>query len=144
MAKSGLTPLFSENDLEKGFEGLQLTADRKILEILKYVGERFINEARHLRTYKDRTGNLRSSIGYIIALDGKIIEKSIKASGTARRNAERSFEEVLTRFNKGYVLIGVAGMEYAASVESKGYDVITGPALGAEQIMKRLVKEIIG
>ena len=33
---------------------------------LSYVGERCLNEARSTNSYKDQTGNLRSSIGYVI------------------------------------------------------------------------------
>ena len=40
---------------------------------LSYVGERCLNEARSTNSYKDQTGNLRSSIGYVIVKDGKIV-----------------------------------------------------------------------
>ena len=39
---------------------------------LQYVGERCLNAARETNSYKDQTGNLRSSIAYVIASDGKI------------------------------------------------------------------------
>ena len=43
---------------------------------LSYVGERCLNEARSTNSYKDQTGNLRSSIGYVIVKDGKIVQMS--------------------------------------------------------------------
>lgn len=38
------------------------------------IGEKVVNEAKQSGSYTDRTGNLRSSIGYIIVADGKIVE----------------------------------------------------------------------
>jgi hypothetical protein len=113
-----------------------------MIEALKYVGEAFINKARNLRTYKDRTGNLRSSIGYLIALDGKQLEINLMASGEAKQMAEETFRETLIRYNKGFVLIGVAGMQYAASLESRGYDVITGSSIQAEKILRNLMAKL--
>ena len=42
-------------------------------------------------------------------------------------------------YPKGMVLIGVAGMGYAAAVESRGYDVITGSAPNSNDI-----KDLLG
>lgn len=43
---------------------------------LSYVGERCVNEARTGHTYTDRTGNLTSSMGYVLVKDGQIIRES--------------------------------------------------------------------
>jgi len=43
---------------------------------------------------------------------------------------------------KGLVLIGIAGMEYAAAVEAKGYDVITGSA-PTNEIMQNAFKKFL-
>lgn len=136
---TGLKPMFNGSDIDEAFDQFEGDATGETLETLKYVGERFVNNARNLRTYRDRTGNLRSSIGYIIALDGKVVEMNLEASGKAKRRAEETFQEVLTEYNKGFVLIGVAGMEYAAAVESKGYDVISGQSIKAEKVLEGLM-----
>lgn len=124
-----LKPSFNIANIERVFEEFTETINNKTLESLQYMGEEFVNKAREQISYTDRTGNLRSSIGYIILHDGKTIEANISGSqneGIAK--ASRFAAEVAADYPDGYVLIGVAGMEYAAAVESKGYDVITGSA----------------
>jgi hypothetical protein len=105
------------------------------------VGENFVNDARSIRTYKDQTGNLRSSIGYIIARDGNIIQENIEGKAEGRSQAKKIADEVLKENRKGFVLIVIAGMEYAAAVESKGYDVITGSVPAAKTLLKLKIKE---
>ena len=41
-----------------------------------YVGEQVLNAARSTDSYKDRTGNLRSSVGYVLVVDGQVYEMS--------------------------------------------------------------------
>ena len=40
------------------------------------IGEQVLNAARLSNSYKDQTGNLRSSIGYVVAVDGEIVQMS--------------------------------------------------------------------
>lgn len=47
-----------------------------ILYNLAYIGERCVTEARTGHTYTDRTGNLTSSMGYVLVKDGQIIRQS--------------------------------------------------------------------
>lgn len=102
-------------------------AESKMIEALQYEGEQFINKARSTGTYTDRTGNLRSSIGYVILKDGKTIQSVFPGSKSkGNQEARKTVREVKGNYPNGFVLIGVAGMNYAAAVESKGYDVITG------------------
>ena len=110
--------------------------EQKTIEALQYAGEEFVNNARMNGNYRDDTGNLRSSIGYVILKDGREIFSSFPgdmATGakTARRESTRVImDDVAQTDYKGYVLVGIAGMHYAAAVESRGYDVITGSAPG--------------
>ena len=53
---------------------------RKVfINVLEYVGEQCVIEARENGNYKDQTGNLRSSISYAIVEDGKIIKHGLPA-----------------------------------------------------------------
>ena len=54
--------------------------ERAVLFNLYVIGEGSVNHAREHGTYKDRTSNLRNSIGYVIAYDGEIIEYGFKKS----------------------------------------------------------------
>jgi len=105
------------------------------------VGEQFVNNARNLRTYEDQTGDLRSSLGYIIAKDGQAVQENMQGNPNGQAHAKQVAEEVLKESKKGFVLIVVAGMEYAAAVESKGYDVITGSIPAAKALLQAKMTE---
>lgn len=126
---SGIRALFSLRAVEDQLQEKVNNAENKMLQGLQYEGELFLNKARQTGNYTDRTGNLRASIGYVILKDGKQVFSAFpggKEDGVSK--AVQTANEVSGQFPKGYVLIGVAGMNYAAAVESLGYDVITGSA----------------
>ena len=136
-----LIPEFSPGDIDRRIDRFAVSIEQRIIWTLAMVGENFVNEARSTRTYQDQTGNLRSSIGYIIARDGNIIQENIEGKAEGRPQAKKIAEEVLRENRKGFILIVVAGMEYAAAVESKGYDVITGSVPAAKALLKSKIKE---
>jgi len=136
-----LIPGFSQGDVDGRINRFTVSIEQRIIWTLAMVGENFVNDARTIRTYKDQTGNLRSSIGYIIARDGNIIQENIEGKAEGRAQAKKIADEVLRENKKGFVLIVVAGMEYAAAVESKGYDVITGSVPAAKALLKLKIKE---
>lgn len=128
---NGLKALFSAKAIGRYIEEKVEKADDKAFEILQYMGEEFVNNAKNRGNYRDHTANLRSSIGYIILKDGRIVDYNFKKerSGTdGTTGVSKGYEfanEVSTRYPRGWILIGVAGMEYAAYVEAlKSYDVI--------------------
>ena len=106
----------------------------KSIQALQYEGELFVTRARQSGNYTDRTGNLRASIGYIILQDGKIVDQNFEGKSEGVAKARETANEVALDYPKGMVLIGVAGMGYAAAVESRGYDVITGSAPNSNDI----------
>lgn len=107
--------------------------EEQVIRILTRVGEEFVKAAREMSKaqggFGDVTGNLRSSIGYFILKDGEIVNQMIylssigtdKATGVA--TSKRIVESMPTFI--GYRLVGIAGMNYASYVESKGYNVIS-------------------
>ena len=136
-----LIPRFGQGDIDRRIDRLKVSIEQRIIWTLAMVGEQFVNDARSTRTYHDQTGNLRSSIGYIIARDGNILKENIEGKAEGRTQAKKIAEEVLKENKKGFVLICVAGMEYAVAVESKGYDVITGSIPAAKALLKSKIKE---
>ena len=136
-----LIPGFSQGDIDRRIDRFKVNVEQRIIWTLAMAGEKFVNDARSTRTYKDQTGNLRSSIGYIIARDGNIIQENIEGKAEGMAQARKIANEVLRENNKGFILIGFAGMEYAAAVESKGYDVITGSIPAAKALLKAKIKE---
>lgn len=146
--KAGLTPLFTTSQLDRWFEHFQSKAEDKMLVLLQAGGEKFIQVARRSGSYKDQTGNLRSSIGYVIAKDGKVVAENFKESDkgsdktTGKFKGNRLAVEVSLSHKGGYVLVGVAGMEYAAAVEAKGYEVVSGANTQCEKYLKDTLKSV--
>src|ERR1043165_7680784 len=113
-----LVPKFSKADIRKMLEEKKKIIFNTILENLKLIGEEFIASARSTITYTDQTGNLRSSIGYIILynglqyFDGGFIQ--IKQGSKGVKVGKELIEEIIKKFPTGLVLVGIAGMDYAA------------------------------
>jgi len=138
---------------------------------LNYLGFECYKIARERGSYIDQTSNLRSSTGYIILYDGTLVKsggfEQIKSSKEGirtkygkldkRYKANKSIIEkkegddigkelafkIANEYQSGYVLIVVAGMEYALSVESKGYDVLTSAELYAKDEIKDILKKVV-
>ena len=136
-----LIPGFTQGNINRRITNWVVSIEQRIIWTLAMAGEQFVNDARNTQTYKDQTGNLRSSVGYIIARGGVIIQENIEGKAEGRAQAKKIAEEILRENTKGFVLIVVAGMEYAAAVESKGYDVITGSIPATKALLKSKIKE---
>lgn len=132
---SGLTPEFTQADIDRKIAEFQREKVRKIFEILSYVGINCVKYAKQNGNYTDRTGNLRSSIGYAVITDGTIKQQQVEGTAEGQAQAGVLMTELAAKFPQGMVLVVVAGMEYAAAVESKGYDVITGSSFEGEKLM---------
>ena len=141
-----ITPQFNSNDIERILREKIEKYHQKVIRILRIVGEMCINEARTNGSYQDQTGNLRSSIGYVVLQDGKPIEKGgfklTKSGGNGQKEGETFINKVISQYSKGFVLVVVAGMKYAAYVEARNYNVLTSAELLAEREIPRLLKEI--
>lgn len=118
-----------------------------IIRNMSYLGEMCVNVARDSNAYKDRTANLRASTGWILLKDGRIISNGgfsqISGKGTEGSNTGESYAKSLIKNNlTGFVLIVVAGMNYASHVEATGRDVLTSAELYAQTRMPKILKSI--
>jgi len=99
--------------------------------------------------FNDDTGNLRSSIGFILMYHGQIVYQDFQLSnvGTDKNTGldlGLAYAEKLGKeYYEGWAIITVAGMEYASWVEALGYDVITGSTLGAEKKLTVAFKNVM-
>lgn len=117
-----------------------------IIYRLGNIGAKCVNAARISnlkgRDYLDQTGNLRSSTGYVLSVDGKIVAESsfdVVAGGMQGKAEGKSFaESLISNHPTGIALIVVAGMHYAEYVAAKGYDVLDSAELLAEQLIQKL------
>ena len=134
--------LFTSADIGRDLAKFQSKVITKTISVLSFVGEKFINLARSTQSYKDQTGNLRSSIGYVIAINGKIAKEKISGTSEGVSRAKDIANQVVSANPTGIVLIGFAGMEYSAAVESKGYDVISNSVPSADNLLRELKRGI--
>lgn len=133
-----ITPLFTQKDIQKDIEKHMDAFHRIMLSEISAVGLKFVTDARNIITYDDQTGNLRSSIGYIIVYNGQVVKEDFSQSGgpIGQQEGRQYAEYVGSLHNTGYALITVAGMEYASFVEAKDFDVITGSTSNANTAMR--------
>ena len=110
------------------------------------VGEQVLNAARLTNSYKDQTGNLRSSIGYVVAVDGEIVQMSsfdtVKEGREGSRGGKEYAMQLVRDFPHGIVLIVVAGMNYASYVSAKGYDVLDSSELLADKLVPQMLQQL--
>jgi hypothetical protein len=118
-----------------------------IVNTLCYVGEQCIIEARDSGNYTDQTGNLRSSIGYAVVWDGKVVQRDcidkVKQGDKGVSEGDDYLSKRIKKSRrKGIVLIVTAGMNYAEYVEAKGYNVLTSAELKAGPLIKSLLTRL--
>lgn len=117
-----------------------------LIRTLKYIGEMVLNRARSTNSYKDQTGNLRSSLGYVISVDGQVVYLSnfntVKQGKDGTEQGAKFAKRLVRRFPKGVCLIVVAGMEYAVHVKNKGYDVLDSSELLADKLVPSMLKQL--
>jgi hypothetical protein len=137
----------SDSDIKKIARQALDRFDEAIINRLQFAGEKFVANARSNGNYKDRTGNLRSSIGYVVLKNGLQLVGSdwilIKEGAEGIIAGKRIIEEIASKYPTGYILICVAGEDYAAAVEAKGYDVITSSALQTQSELKNFLQKLI-
>ena len=138
----GLKPMFNIGAITRQIN--QFAEERIKEQVLKlsFLGEEFINKARVGGNYMDRTGNLRSSIGYIIIHNGEILNKNFpnpSPKGTDTQNrVDELINEAKSLFNEGLFLVVFAGMEYALYVEKNGKAVLSIFAPSESELLNKL------
>lgn len=149
-----LKPLFDFKQITNELKAFQENKEAQIVDVFSYVGESFINDARENGSYKDHTGNLRSSTAYFIKSGESLLLKGgTKKKGFAGKTegggvtskGRQAAQEVADSIqpSKGeMLLIGTAGMQYAESVEARGRDVITPMSQRAGEQLEELLKEL--
>jgi len=114
-------------------------------------GESFISETKDNnlpRTFTDYTGNLRSSIGYVIVYNGKqvAINFSYSSLGSEReiglQKGIELAEEISKQYKTGFAMVCVAGMGYALTVEQFGKTVITQASLNLSQKIREILSSL--
>lgn len=124
-------------------------ADKLTTSALQRMGEQAVTRTRDrsaAESWTDRTGNLRSSVGYLLVKNG--VEAGASAFNTVAGGSEGSDTgrryalQVVAEHPSDYTLAVVAGMDYAQYVESRGRDVLASTVLWAEKELPRVAAKL--
>lgn len=143
-------PNFTKDDVRKRFDAFLNEIEKKQIARLQRLGEMCLVEARTNKGYMMQTGALLSSTGYEVFVDGVAIHSQFDAASGAESNAAeigiksgQSIAETIGKGTKGIALVVVAGMNYAAYVEAKGYNVLSSAEHLAERELPRMLEKLI-
>lgn len=125
-------------------------ADMLTIHALSLLGEMCVIEAKDRpqeSSWYDQSGNLRSSIGYVIVRDGKIVTYSgfnqVKQGSDGVKKGKELANELAKKYTSGYALIVVAGMNYAELVEAmESKNVLASAELFARQEMPKMMAKL--
>ena len=129
---------------------------KRLVSMLQYVGQTVVNEIRtsHISNWDDQTGNLRSSIGYTVLLDGvpQVTSAFEQVDGPERgkknepdgsAEGRNYLQSLVPLFPKGIALIIVAGMEYASYVEKmQNKTVLAQGEIEAETLIASMIQQL--
>lgn len=142
----------SINDLKNHFRKVQKRVDQAIIRQLAFLGEDLVNYARSIPAemgFRDQTGNLRSSIGYVIVHNGSVIKDDFQRVTGPVQSEKSGIEigksyalELSGKHKEGYAMIFVAGMDYALAVESRGRDVLTSTEYAAKRALPPAIRKL--
>ena len=146
----GIKANFTQEDVRKRFDAFLSEIEKKQIDRLNRLGEMCLIEARNNKGYMMQTGALLSSTGYKVFVDGVAVHSQFDAASGAERGAAatgmkagQSIAERVGKGTKGVALVVVAGMNYAAYVEAKGYNVLSSAEHLAERELPRMLDKLI-
>ena len=117
-----------------------------LLRELTILLEELINEAQENGNYKNRTGNLRSSIGGVVLDNGKPFQQvgfapvaGTESGESGVTDGKKFLESIIRTHKNGIVVIVVAGRKYGVYVQKYyGYNVL----LSAETLCSVKIPQI--
>lgn len=124
--------------------------ERLTIRALSKLGEQCVTKIRYRagdKSWYDQTGNLRSSVGYVIAHNKNIIQYStfnqVKQGSEGVKTGKDLAKELAKRYSNNYVLIVVAGMNYAEFVEAMdNKDVLASTELWAREQVPLMLEKL--
>ena len=146
----GIKANFTKDDVRNRFDAFLKEIEKKQIARLQILGEMCLIEARNNKGYMMQTGALLSSTGYQVFVDGVAIHSQFDAASGAESDAAskgiragQGIAESVGKETKGVALVVVAGMNYAAYVEARGYNVLSSAEHLAERELPRMLDKLI-
>lgn len=124
--------------------------ERLTIRALSKLGEQCVTKIHDRagdKSWYDQTGNLRSSVGYVIAHNKNIIQYStfnqVNQGSEGVKTGKDLAKELAKRYSNNYVLIVVAGMNYAEFVEAMdNKDVLASTELWAREQVPLMLEKL--
>lgn len=143
-----LKPKFTRNSVHKYTQKQLKIIERLIIRKLLKLGEEAVNLARQNHTYIDQTGNLTSSIGYELFVNGIAYHEDFQAfAGGSESGEEGVLKGKAHALAVGplgsYSLVIVAGMDYAEEVQARGKDVLSSAETYVTQELPKIKIQIL-
>jgi hypothetical protein len=128
----GIKPKFGNGAVAAQVNAFQVRLEKATVFMLQNLGEELAKYAKERHNYQDQTGNLTNSIGYAVVRQGKILTYGGENQpGEGAAEGLKVAQQMAATLPNSFSLIIVAGMNYAAYVEAKGYNVILPAQLKA-------------
>ena len=143
-----MKPTFSQADVKKRLDTFLDVVEEMQVKRLQKLGEQCVLIAREIPGevgFYDQTGNLRSSIGYIIFKDGTPMFGNYVQAKEGTEGVQKGkmlAEKVGSKYKQGIVLVVTAGMNYAIYLEADGRDVLTSAELFAKKELPKLIESL--
>lgn len=143
-----IIPQFTKEDLQKRLDKFLEQIKLQQIKRLQMLGEKCVIHARSIpkeQGFEDQTGNLRSSIGYAVFVDGVAVHSfydEIKGGSIGVKTGYDLAKKIGEKTD-GVCLVVTAGMNYAQYVESKGRDVITSAEHLAERELPVMLEQLV-
>lgn len=143
---------YSEAALKKEIEAAIEAWLDYVVNVYKNGGQAMVDDARartkdaSKSSFGNITWELRSSIGCVVYRGSNKVFgyfPILKTGAIGAKEGEKYADEIALQYINAtdIVLVVVAGKDYAAAVQSKGYNVIEATANGAEKILKKFIDE---
>ena len=137
--------LKNKKELVKYIQQQAVRIETALIFQLEYLVAELQNHAKQSAEYIDQTSNLKGSIGGVVLKNGKpVFYKGFDSGGSVGNSTGLEFLNSLIAKNPtGYVILIVAGMEYATYVENyHGLNVLKKSELKMEREIPALLNRL--
>lgn len=142
----GIKQLTSNTQISGYLQKRISQCEDNLVRVLDATGNACVKAGQDGGDYMDQTGNLISSIGYVVIKSGKIVRtggfKAVKGGADGAKSGSAYALQLARECTRGIVLIVVAGMKYAAYVAAQGFNVLDSAELIAEKLVPQLMTQL--
>lgn len=110
--------LINKGSLNSYIKGQSNKIEKALIYQMEYLVAKLENHAKLSAGYQDQTANLKSSIGGVVLRNRQPISyKGFTGANWGVSKGKEFINELSSEMNNGYVILLVAGMQYATYVE---------------------------